>query len=53
MSNIPGEVWLPTGGPGMAGPGSPSVLSNMIISIKQHVEWTAECINYLRKNSLT
>jgi cyclohexanone monooxygenase len=28
----------------VTGPGSPSVLSNMIISIEQHVDWIAECI---------
>ncbi|MGH2633777.1 MAG: flavin-containing monooxygenase [Tepidiformaceae bacterium] len=32
----------------ITGPGSPSVLSNMIISIEQHVEWIADCIAYLR-----
>jgi cyclohexanone monooxygenase len=28
-------------------PGSPSVLSNMVVSIEQHVEWIADCISYL------
>ena len=32
----------------VTGPGSPSVLSNMIVSIEQHVEWIAECIACLR-----
>ncbi|MFF0446786.1 flavin-containing monooxygenase [Streptomyces sp. NPDC004609] len=27
----------------MAGPGSPSVLSNMVASIEQHVEWIGDC----------
>ncbi len=31
-------------------PGSPSVLSNMISSIEQHVEWTTDCITYLRQH---
>jgi cyclohexanone monooxygenase len=31
----------------ITGPGSPSVLSNMIVSIEQHVEWVADCIGYL------
>ena len=31
----------------ITGPGSPSVLSNMVVSIEQHVEWVAECIAYL------
>jgi cation diffusion facilitator CzcD-associated flavoprotein CzcO len=32
----------------ITGPGSPSVLSNMPVSIEQHVEWIAECISHLR-----
>ena len=32
----------------ITGPGSPSVLSNMIVSIEQHVDWIADCIAYLR-----
>jgi cyclohexanone monooxygenase len=32
----------------ITGPGSPSVLSNMIVSIEQHVDWIAECIQSLR-----
>jgi cyclohexanone monooxygenase len=32
----------------ITGPGSPSVLSNMIVSIEQHVEWIAGCLGYLR-----
>jgi cyclohexanone monooxygenase len=28
----------------ITGPGSPSVLSNMIVSIEQHVEWIADCV---------
>lgn len=32
----------------ITGPGSPSVLSNMIVSIEQHVDWVADCIAYLR-----
>ena len=36
----------------ISGPGSPSVLTNMIVSIEQHVEWIADCIEYLRKRSL-
>lgn len=28
----------------ITGPGSPSVLSNMLISIEQHVEWISDCI---------
>ena len=36
----------------IAGPGSPSVLSNMVLSIEQHVEWIADCIRYLGKRQL-
>ena len=32
----------------MTGPGSPSVLSNMVLSIEQHVNWIADCLVYLR-----
>ena len=32
----------------MTGPGSPSVLSNMVVSIEQHVDWAVDCIRYLR-----
>jgi cation diffusion facilitator CzcD-associated flavoprotein CzcO len=32
----------------ITGPGSPSVLSNMIVSIEQHVDWIADCLTYLR-----
>jgi cyclohexanone monooxygenase len=32
----------------ITGPGSPSVLSNMIVSIEQHVDWIADCIAWMR-----
>ena len=32
----------------VTGPGSPSVLSNMIVSIEQHVDWIANCVADLR-----
>ena len=31
----------------VTGPGSPSVLSNMVLSIEQHVDWIADCIGRL------
>jgi len=34
----------------ITGPGSPSVLSNMIVSIEQHVDWIADCLVYLREH---
>ena len=36
----------------ITGPQSPSVLSNMPVSIEQHVEWITECIAYMRRNKL-
>ena len=36
----------------ITGPGSPSVLSNMIVSIEQHVEWIADCIAHMRNRDL-
>jgi len=32
----------------ITGPGSPSVMSNMMISIEQHVEWVTDCMAYIR-----
>ena len=32
----------------VTGPGSPSVLSNMVVSIEQHVEWIARCLEDMR-----
>lgn len=32
----------------ITGPGSPSVLSNMMVSIEQHCEWVTDCMAYLR-----
>jgi cyclohexanone monooxygenase len=32
----------------ITGPGSPSVLSNMIVSIEQHVDWITDCIAWMR-----
>jgi cyclohexanone monooxygenase len=37
----------------ITGPGSPSVLSNVIVSIEQHVEWVAGCLRYMRDRSAT
>jgi len=33
----------------ITGPGSPSVLSNMIVSIEQHVDWITDCLVFMRK----
>ncbi len=37
----------------ITGPGSPSVLSNMIVSIEQHVDWIFDCLSYLREHELS
>jgi len=36
----------------ITGPGSPSVLSNMIVSIEQHVDWIADCMVWMRQRGL-
>jgi len=37
----------------ITGPGSPSVLSNMVVAIEQHVDWIAACLTHMRERSLT
>jgi len=37
----------------ITGPGSPSVLTNMINSIEQHVEWVADCLVALKQRQQT
>ncbi len=37
----------------VTGPGSPSVLSNMAVSIEQHVEWITECIGSLEADGFS
>jgi cyclohexanone monooxygenase len=34
----------------ITGPGSPSVLSNVVVSIEQHVEWIAHCMPDMRES---
>ena len=36
----------------ITGPGSPSVFSNMIVSIEQHVDWISACMAYMRAHGL-
>ena len=36
----------------ITGPGSPSVLSNMMVSIEQHVDWIADCLAHLREHGI-
>ena len=37
----------------VSGPGSPSVLTNMIMSIEQHVEWISDCISHMSSSGKT
>jgi cation diffusion facilitator CzcD-associated flavoprotein CzcO/acetyl esterase/lipase len=37
----------------ITGPGSPSVLSNMVVSIEQHVDWIGACLAHMRAEGLT
>ncbi len=37
----------------ITGPGSPSVMSNMMVSIEQHVDWIAECMRTVRERGAT
>jgi len=37
----------------ITGPGSPSVLSNMAISIEQHVDWITNCLAYLKTHHIS
>jgi cyclohexanone monooxygenase len=36
----------------VTGPGSPSVLTNMVVSIEQHVEWLGDCLDHLRAHDV-
>ena len=37
----------------LTGPGSPSVLSNVISSLEQHVDWLVKLLDHLRQNEIT
>lgn len=37
----------------ITGPSSPSVLSNMMVSIEQHVDWITDCISFLRNRNIS
>jgi cyclohexanone monooxygenase len=37
----------------ITGPSSPSVLTNMMVAIEQHVDWVADCIGWLRDHDVT
>jgi cyclohexanone monooxygenase len=34
----------------ITGPQSPSVFTNMVTSVEQHVDWIADCVAYLKAN---
>lgn len=34
----------------VTGPGSPSVLSNVLVSIEQHIDWIIDCMQYMQGN---
>jgi cyclohexanone monooxygenase len=36
----------------ITGPGSPSVLTNMLMAIEQHVDWIVDCLEYLRDRNI-
>jgi len=37
----------------ITGPGSPSVFTNMLPTIEQHVEWVTDCIGYMQTRNYT
>ena len=37
----------------ITGPGSPSVLTNMVASIEQHTQWITDCLAHMRRGGLT
>ncbi len=37
----------------ITGPGSPSILTNVVVSIEQHVDWIADCLRHLGDHGLT
>jgi cation diffusion facilitator CzcD-associated flavoprotein CzcO len=37
----------------ITGPGSPSVLLNMPVAIEHHVDWIADCLEYMREHGWT
>ena len=36
----------------VTGPGSPSVLANMMLAIEQHVQWIGACLSHLRERGI-
>ena len=36
----------------ITGPGSPSVLTNVVMAIEQHVEWVADCLGFMQREGV-
>ena len=36
----------------ITGPGSPSVLTNVVVAIEQHVDWIARCLQHMQKQQV-
>ena len=36
----------------ITGPGSPSILTNVVVAIEQHVDWVARCLAYMQTKGL-
>lgn len=36
----------------VAGPGSPSILGNVVVSIEQHVDWISACLEYMHNHDV-
>ena len=36
----------------ITGPGSPSILTNVVVAIEQHVDWIARCIGHMQAQGL-
>ena len=37
----------------LTGPGSPSILTNVVMAIEQHVEWVADCVAHINRTNAT
>ena len=36
----------------ITGPGSPSILTNVVVAIEQHVDWIARCLRHMQDHQL-
>lgn len=37
----------------VTGPGSPSVFTNMVTSVEQHIDWIADCIDHMKSKGIS